>query len=453
MKTSNFFKKLFAIAFVAVLALTSTVFTACTPDDTDPEENDEVKIVKVWVHKSEAEDEGMVYSAIAESFNDQKFKTQDGRTIKMRLEFKNSAETLATSIEAEVLTGGLPDIVAVDAPNVAAYANDGILQSIDEYVTADEKADYVDSVINQGTINGKLYALSAMDAPTGLYYNKDLLKQVGYTDADFGTVENPWSWKDLMEAMQTLKDAGLAYKTKLNLGFGGNEGLMYLYSSLVYSAGGDFNGADEKVNGHLNSAASIKGIKSIEPMFKADDDGELWYYNGSNTDALANGEVAFEIYGPWNIASIKKSYASFVNSYDIMPVPVYEDENGVKGATVAGCGSWCFGVTPRAKDLYSAAVAVKYLTNAFSSELLYQSIGTFPTHKSSLNNLNEFNSGALKSLSTILQNAATPRPKMSNYPKLSDGYQAILSYMETMYGTAEYDLEGYIQTQVDAIDR
>lgn len=453
MKAKNLLKKLMALTFVLVMALSGTVLTACGPDGEDPDETDEVKIVKVWVHKSEAEDEGMVYSAIAEAFNDEKFQTQDGRTIKMKLEFKNSAETLATSIEAEVLTGGLPDIVAVDAPNVAAYAEDGILQSIDEYISAEEKADYVDSVIEQGTINGKVYALSAMDAPTGLYYNKSLLNQIGYKAEDYGTVQNPWSWKDLMSAMKALKAAGLPYKTKLNLGFGGNEGLMYLYSSLVYSAGGTFCGSDEKVAGHLDSAESIKGIKSLEPLFMPDEDGELWYYNGSNTDALAAGEIAFEIYGPWNIASIKKSYPEFINSYDIMPVPVYEDENGNKGRAVAGCGSWCFGVTPRAKDLYSAAVAVKYLTSAFASELLYQSIGTFPTHKSSLASLSEFNSGALLSLSTILQNVATPRPKMVNYPKLSDGYQAILSYMETMYGTAEYDLEGYIQTQITAIDR
>ena len=61
------------------------------------------------------------------------------------------------------------------------------------------------------------------------------------------------------------------------------------------------------------------------------------------------------VFGPWSIASIKKNYPEFVNSYDIMPFPVYEDENGNKGSLAAGSGSWGFGVTPNAKDKDAAA--------------------------------------------------------------------------------------------------
>ncbi len=448
------FKKILSM-LLAVVLLVSTLccMTGCGGSEDDVEDTADVKIVRVWVHKSEAEDEGMVYSAIAEEFNAQGFKTEDGRTIQMRLVFKNSADTLATSIQAEVLTGGLPDIVAVDAPDISSYVDAGILQSIDQYVSAEEKASYVDSVIDQGTVDGKLYALSGMDCPTGLYYNKDLLAQVGYTEADYGTPENPWSWPQLMEAMDKLKAAGLPYKIKLNLGFGGDEGIMYLYSSLVYSAGGSFVGSDEKAAGHLDSAASIAGIKMLEPVFQVDANGEGYFYNGSNTDAFASGEVAFQIYGPWDIATISKQYASFENSYDIMPMPVYEAADGTKGSAVAGCGSWCFGVTKNTKDLYAAATVVKFLTNAWSSELMYESVGTFPTHKTSLEAMGTDDNKALASLSEILLKISTPRPKLVNYPKLSDGYSSIVEYIETAYGTADYDLESYIATQIAQIDR
>ncbi len=447
------FKKILSL-ILAVMLLVSLLccMTGCGPEE-DEGDTADVKIVRVWLHKSEAEDEGMVYQAIADAFNEQNFKTEDGRTIQMRLVFKNSADTLATSIQAEVLTGGLPDIVAVDAPDISAYADAGILQAIDQYITAEEKVSYVDSVIEQGTVDGKLYALSGMDCPTGLYYNKDLLAQVGYTEADYGTPENPWSWPQLMEAMDKLKEAGLPYKIKLNLGFGGDEGIMYLYSSLVYSAGGSFTGADEKASGYLDSAASINGIKMLEPVFQVDANGEGYFYNGSNTDAFASGEVAFQIYGPWDIANISKQYAAFENSYDIMPMPVYQAADGTKGTAVAGCGSWCFGVTKNAKDVNAAAIAVKFLTNAFSSELMYESVGTFPTHKESLEKLGTDSNKALASLSEILLKISTPRPKLVNYPKLSDGYSSIVEYIETAYGTADYNLEEYIKTQIAQIDR
>ncbi len=433
-----------------VLLLSFFVFIGCKP--AEDEDTDEVKVIKVWVHKSEAEDEGMVYSTIAELFNEQQFKTADGkRILKMKLEFKNSSDTLQTAINAEILSGGLPDIVAVDAPNIAAYADAGILAPIDQYLTSDITSSYVDSVIEQSTIDGKLYALSGMDAPTGMYFNKELLKQVGYEEADFGTVTNPWSWLDVMEAMVALKAANLEYRIKLNLGFGGDEGVMYLYSSLLYSAGGSFFGTNEVVDGALNSANSIKGIKILEMFFAPDGDGESWVYNGSNTDALAGGECAFEIHGPWNISTIKKNYNSFIPNYGIMPMPVFA-EGTAKGTPVAGCGSWGFGVTVNSSDPASAAIAVAYLTGTTGSQLMYESIGTFPTHKALLTDLTEFQTGALGSLATILTEIATPRPKMVNYPKVSSSYSKIIEYIETMYGTSEYDLEDYIDTQVAQID-
>ncbi len=447
------FKKIMSMLLALVLTVSLLGVLAGCGGSGEDEDTADVKIIRVWLHKSEAEDEGMVYQAIAEAFNEKKFQTEDGRTIQMRLDFKNSADTLATSIQAEVLTGGLPDIVAVDAPDISAYADAGILQPMDRYITADEKASYVDSVIEQGTVGGQLYALSGMDCPTGLYYNKDLLAQVGYTEDDYGTPENPWSWPELMEAMDKLKAAGLPYKTKLNLGFGGDEGIMYLYSSLVYSAGGSFAGDDEKAAGHLDSEASINGIKMLEPVFRVDENGEGYFYNGSNTDAFATGEVAFQVYGPWDIANINKQYASFKDSYDIMPMPVYEAADGTKGSAAAGCGSWCFGVTKNTKDLNAATIAVKFLTNVFSSELMYESVGTFPTHKESLAKLGTDSNKALASLSDILLKISTPRPKLVNYPKLSDGYSSIIEYIETAYGTADYNLEDYIQTQIAQIDR
>ncbi len=435
-------KKFLAVLTASLLCgSTAIAFAACGSGDNGGD-TAETKVVRVWVHKSEAEDEGKVYSTIAEAFNEEQFKTDDGRTIRMRLEFYNDATTLSNAINAEVITGGLPDILAVDAPNVAAYADAEILTDISSYFSADMLNDYVESVVEQGTYEGGLYALSAMDAPTGIYYNKDLLKEVGYTESDFGTIERPWSWPEIHAALKKLKEAGKAHQIKLNLGFGGEEGGIYLYSPLVYSAGGSFVGANGKSTGALDSDATINGLKMLEPFFAADTDGETWVYNGSNDDALAQGEVAFEVHGPWTISTIKKNYASFVNSYDIMPIPVYE-ANGSRGTAGAGCGSWCFGVTPYAKDAKAAAKAVEYFTGAFASELLYESIGTFPTHKSSLESINDFQTGAAASLANILTEIATPRPVTVNYPKISNAFSQLLSYIETKYGESDYDLKKY----------
>ena len=74
------------------------------------------------------------------------------------------------------------------------------------------------------------------------------------------------------------------------------EGLMYLYSALVYSAGGDFITSEGKTEGALNSEETLAGIRVLEDILRVDTNGDSWYYNGANTDALAAGEVAFGLW-------------------------------------------------------------------------------------------------------------------------------------------------------------
>lgn len=202
-------KKAGAILLAAAMSVTmAATFSACGEENGG--DTGTTKTVKVWLHKSQTEDEGKTYKAIEELFNEADYKTKDGKDIVMKIEFKSNSDQLQTAINSEMSMGGgagLPDVFALDAPYVAYYANSrsSVIVPIDDYITAEEKADYVDSVIEQSTYEGKLYALSGADAPGGLYYNKELLAKVGLTP---GTAENPWSWKDLANAVKKLKKQG-----------------------------------------------------------------------------------------------------------------------------------------------------------------------------------------------------------------------------------------------------
>ncbi len=447
-------KKAGTILLAAMMSVTITATFAACGGGGGNGDTATTKTVKVWLHKSQTEDEGKTYKALEELFNEADYKTKDGRDIVMRIEYKSNAESLQNAINAENAMGGagLPDVFAVDSPYVAVYAKNGFIVPIDEYISQEVKGDYVDSVIEQSTYDGKLYALSGADAPGGLYYNKELLKAVGYTDDQFGTPEKPWSWKDLMTAMQKLKDAKKPYQIMLNLGFGGNEGQMYLHSPLVYSAGGDFADANGKLTGTLTSEKSLAGLDMFTQFFESNAKNE-WLYNGTNENAFPGEQIAFEIYGPWLVRTINKDYKSFADKYDIMPYPVYEDANGTKGTIATPCGSWGFAVSKAARDKDAAAQVVAYLTGAEASGLLYDSIGVFPTHKSYLAEEEAFNSGALKSLATLLTDTAKARPKLTNYNELRDAYSRIISYIQTNAGKSNYNLSAYVAQEADGVDR
>ena len=65
------------------------------------------------------------------------------------------------------MSGGLPDVLTVDGPNIAAYAENGIIQPLAK-LSNKEKSAYLDSIIAQGTYDNKLYALGAVESSVGL---------------------------------------------------------------------------------------------------------------------------------------------------------------------------------------------------------------------------------------------------------------------------------------------
>lgn len=412
------------------------------------------KIVNVWVHKNESEDEGKIYKSIMDNFNRAGIVTESGDRVQMTMEFLGS--NIDTRITAALVTGGLPDILAVDSSEVAGRVHYDIIRSIDDYVTDEDTSEYVDSVIQQGTIDGKLYSLSAMEAPGGLYYNKEMLASVGYTEADYGTLENPWSWKDVHEAQKKLYAAGKPYQINLHNGFG-TDGDMYLYSPLVYSAGGSF-GTDGTVEESLTSAASLSGLRQLEDFYGTDglSGNERWIYEGSNDLAFVQEAIPFSVYGPWDIRTIKNEYPSFESKYGIMPYPVYEDASGNKSERVSiPCGSYGFAITRDCRDqkMDAAVAALLYLTGKEAGEELYYGIGTYPTNRTSLSEIEELSTGPAKVLADALEANEYTRPKQIKYPQLKEAYGSILTYMRNRaYAGSSYDLASYVAEQARIVD-
>lgn len=443
----------------ALLLLSVTSLASCNGESNEfgsvPEGT---QIVKVWVNKTMTEPEGQVYENLRQAFNDGGYTTSDGNPIRISMEFKGT--NLDTSLATGSFTGDLPDVTAVDCTMFSTYIHSQVLQPIDDYVTQEVRDSYVDSVIDECTIDGKLYGLSGMEAPGGLYVNKKILAQVGYTEADF---EQPWSWNDVKDAMVKLykHDANhsLPYKIALNNNFGGDEGAMYLHSSAVFNAGGDF-GTDDHVTEALTSDNSVNGLKQLEQFFtKKDlDAGDTWYYEGSNNKAFEMGEIAFEIHGPWNATTIAEDqyqegdYYAY-NNYAILPYPVYEDANGTKHESVANpCGSYCFGATKKCKNLDAATVVIEYLTGADASMAFFNEIGTMPTNKEVLASDETFTAGPYKQLADNMMNNKHTRPKMTKYNVMRDAFSDLIIYIRNHCDDSDYNLKDEIQAQMRNVD-
>lgn len=438
----KFLKRASIVAAAVMVAGSAVAFVSC--GDPETEDTADTKKVVMWINKTLEQAEGGVYSVLAESFNKADFKTQDGRHIEVVLRSQTDAETLQSTLQATKASGNrFPDVLAVDAPKIAKYQKDGWIRDISEFLTEEEKADYMDSVIEQATIDGKLYALSAMETPTALFYNKEIVTQEVLTRggvSSYATPEHPWTWDELASVLGAIN--GKAAKIDMTYGFGGNAGNFYFYAPLVDSVGGTIcDAATGKLTGYLDSAEAVNAFASLG---KVDD----YRYQGSSQYAIVTGEAAFVMHGPWLLNNIVASqYNGDLDKIGAMPMPVVVKTDGTKGKVVSGCGSWCLAVSPDTKDAYASAQVVKYFTSAEASLRYFEAIGTFPTHKSSYGDesVNEdLQTGAYKQVSELM-NYASPRPVSVFTGEYELAFRDIIDYIRT-----HKDLKG-IQAEMTEI--
>lgn len=421
----KFFKKAAFVATAAIMAGSALAFAAC--GDSDLEDTADTKKVLMWINKTLEQAEGGVYKSLAEEFNKADFKTEDGRHIEVVLRSQTDAETLESTLQTTKAAGNrFPDVLAVDAPKIAQYKKDNWIRSISEYLTAEEKADYMDSVISQATVDGEIYALSAMETPTALFYNKEIVTESVLTNAgvsDYATPQNPWTWDELVSVLDAIPGGA---KIDMSYGFGGDAGNFYFYAPLINSVGATIcDSTTGKLSGHLDSAEAINAFKSLGKM-------KPYQYTGSSQYALVTGEAAFTMHGPWLINNIESSqYKNDLSKIGAMPMPVVTKTDSTEGNVVSGCGSWCLAVSPDTKDAYASATVVKYFTSAAASLRYFEAIGTFPTHKSCYagDDQNEdLQSGVYKEVADLMA-CASPRP-VSVYTGIYEkAFNEIIGYL------------------------
>lgn len=86
-----------------------------------------------------------------------------------------------TKLPAQVAGGQTPDVFQMDYAKLAQYVENGVMAPLDDYV-ADGSLDLsnvAQSVIDSGSIDGKLYAVSTGTNAPVMLYRKDILDDLG----------------------------------------------------------------------------------------------------------------------------------------------------------------------------------------------------------------------------------------------------------------------------------
>lgn len=409
-------KKLKAAAAIISLSVCATAFTGCDksvkPGEVAGYDEGE-QYISMWVHTIEDTPEGEAYRKSVESFNE-KFNGIYFAAVEF-IPRNDSGGGYSDKINASVMSGGLPDVITVDGPNVSAYAANGIIQPLAE-LSEEEKGVYLDSILEQGTVNDKLYALGAMESSVGLYYNKEILAEAGIEVPD---KDHPWTFSEFTEILEKLNPI-MAEKNgyPLDMTFPVGEASIYYYAPFIWSNGGDLISEDGLVaDGVFNSEANGEVFRFFRSLIEKE------YMSAVPIEKLfESGRAAFKFDGAWEVNTVYQSY-----SHIQLGVAPYIVSDNWDGGRYTPTGSWCYAATSKTQNIEGATELVKWMSGTESGILLYENTKSLPSTYAAYEQIDTFETDEnYKALYEQLRDYGHPRPKTPVYPQVSTSFQQVL---------------------------
>lgn len=423
------------LGITALLAV-SCCLAGCQKQDPLPGElegfDSGEQYLSIWVHSIEDTEEGQVYRDAVDRFN----QAFDGKYF-ADIEFvprNDSGGGYSDKINASVMSGMLPDVLTVDGPNIAAYAASGIIQPLAE-LTDEERSTYLESILEQGTYDGQLYALGVMESSVGLYYNKDILAQAGI---EVPTADNPWTWSEFMDILEELKpmmeELG-GYP--LDMTFPVGETSIYYYAPFVWSNGGDMVSEDGMtVDGIFNSPENVETMQLFRSIV------QNGYMSQAPIDKLfESGRAAFKFDGAWEVNTVYTSYPDL--NLGVAPYIVSDDWDGGRYTPT---GSWAFAASTDAEDIEAATELVKYMSGVESGVQMWEQTKSFPSTYQAFEQIDVFRTDEnYRALYEQLSQYGHPRPKTPVYPQVSTSFQQALESIALSGKDAQTELDKAVE--------
>ena len=396
--------------------------------------------LSIWVHIIEDTPEGRSYRKSVDSFNE-KYNGKYFADIEF-IPRNDSGGGYSDKVNASVLSGDLPDVLTVDGPNIAAYAANGIIRPLAE-LTEDERGVYLDSIIEQGTFNDKLYALGAMESSVGLYYNKAILREAGVEVPEAG---NPWTFSeflDILEKVKPVTESKNGYP--LDMTFPVGEATIYYYAPFIWSNGGDLVSDDGlTVDGIFNSEKNSFVMKYFRGLV------DNKYMSAVPIENLfESGRAAFKFDGAWEVNTIYTSYPDV--ELGIAPYIVGDDWSGERYTPT---GSWAYAASSVTENIEGATELVKWMSGAESGLDLYNQTKSLPSTYAAYDQISDFTEDEnYKTLYEQLRDYGHPRPKTPAYPQLSASFQQALENIAISGMDADTELNKSTERINDKLER
>jgi fructooligosaccharide transport system substrate-binding protein len=423
-------KKLLSILAISLIALSLPLFASGNSEKTD-----EKQTINVWTQASADSSEGKMFQKVIDEYN---AEHSDGyQVVVQNITRAGAGSGYIDKLNAALTSDSMPEIFTLDGPDVASYADSGVIQPVESVVPQSFIDGFTSSIRQQGTFEDDFYALGYADSGVAIFYNNDIIKYLPENiKALIPSADEDWTWADMLEVSRgiqalksnpdtmdipAIKNMKVACDwTTSDITKGAYETGTYFLTPLLWANGGSLISPDGlTLDGYFNSEENIDALSIMGTFFK-----EGLVIPTEPLKAFYTGQAGMCIAGFWFITEITANYPDL--NYSTVRYPkVDKSYDGLYTPS----GSWAF-VCSSSVDLstdYGKAVGevLQKLTNDESSALYYELNGSVPTRVNTVSVINENSADARANeawhvIAYEVANTNHARPITKGYPVLSE---------------------------------
>jgi multiple sugar transport system substrate-binding protein len=288
----------------------------------------------------------------------------------VKVKWEPIAKDYDTVLKTNIAAGTEADVFYVDIFWADSIMKTGKLLALDDYMakTKTTKSEFVSSLLDAFTYNGKVYGIPKDFNTLGLVYNKDLFKAAGVAEPT-----NDWTWTDLSAAAKKLTTGGVV---GLSLPADAARFMPFLWQ-----AGGDL--------ANINNAAGVAAADFYTGFEAKDNVSKLPSELGMGWpgEAFEKGKAAMVFEGGWLPADLNNNFKSV--NYGVVQMPKGTAAKSNLIFTVA------YSVSAKTKNPDAAWALTNYLTGKDNQSKVLKAGFALPTRTALASEITNVNSKAI----------------------------------------------------------
>ena len=279
-------------------------------------------------------------------------------------------DSLLPKADQEAASHTLPNLLALDNPDVAAFASTGALTQLDSYMQGHfSDSDFYAGPLQTMKYQGKTYSFPVGNNDLALYYNIKTFKDAGLTP--------PTTWAQLIaEAKQLTKGNtyGFAFSAPAN------EQATFQFEPFLWSNQGDLSKVD--------SQQSLQALQVLTTMIQngSASKGALNWGQPDVATQFGEGHAAMMENGPWEIPYLEQQVnLKFGVDFGVVPFPV--PQAGAQPSVPLGGEAWTIPVSSDSAAVQATWDLVNWLEQPTQLLKLDTGFGYIPAIKSTAQQL------------------------------------------------------------------